>query len=222
MNDKIKVAEYIADQVTEGMVIGLGTGSTADCFIEALAQRYRQGLDIKTVASSVVSSIKAQKLGLPMIAMEHLSGLDWYVDGADEVDPGKILLKGQGADLVREKILAKACQQFIVLVDQSKQVVRIGERFAIPVEVIPFAWQIVRQQLERTGAKVQLRSNRQGSGLAISSHGSLILDVAFADDVSAEDINNLLNAMPGVVEHGIFLGLADRVLLAKDGVVQEL
>ncbi len=222
MNDKMKVAEYVADQVTEGMVIGLGTGSTADCFIEALAQRYQQGLDIKTVSSSVVSTIKAQESGLPMVAMEHLSRLDWYVDGADEVAPGNVLLKGQGADLVREKILAKACQQFIVLVDQSKLVTRIGERFAIPVEVVPFAWQMVRQQLELAGAKVQLRSNKQGNGLAISSHGSLILDVTFADGSSADEINQQLNTLPGIVEHGVFLGLADRVLLVKDGTVQEL
>jgi len=223
MNDKECVANYAASLVKDGMVVGLGTGSTADFFIKELAnRRKKERLQITTVASSVVSMIKAQELGLPLMAIEHLTRLDLYVDGADEVAPDNTLLKGQGADLVREKLLARASDQFIVLVDQSKMVDRIGARFAIPVEVMPIAWQLVKQQLEGLGGKGELRQNNNGNGLAVSSYGSLILDVVFGSDQDSAEIDAILNEMPGVVEHGIFLGLAGSVLLVVDGELKEL
>jgi len=223
MNDKERVAKHAASLVNDGMVVGLGTGSTADFFIEELAnRRKKEGLQITTVASSVVSMIKAQELGLPLVAIEHLTRLDLYVDGADEVTPDNTLLKGQGADLVREKLLARASDQFIVLVDQSKMVDRIGARFAIPVELMPFAWQMVKQQLERLGGQGALRQNNNGNGLAVSSQGSLILDVVFGPEQDSAEIDAILNNMPGVVEHGIFRGLAEIVLLVVDGELKEL
>ena len=223
MNDKERVAKHAASLVKDGMVVGLGTGSTADFFIKELAnRRKKERLQITTVASSVVSMIKDQELGLPLMAIEHLTRLDLYVDGADEVAPDNTLLKGQGADLVREKLLARASDQFIVLVDQSKMVDRIGARFAIPVEVMPIAWQLVRQQLEGLGGKGELRQNNNGNGLAVSSYGSLILDVVFGSDQDSAEIDAILNEMPGVVEHGIFLGLAGSVLLVVDGELKEL
>jgi ribose 5-phosphate isomerase A len=152
MNDKELVALYAAKQVKDGMLIGLGTGSTANYFIQELARRRNEeGLQVTTVASSVVSTIKAQELGLPVVALEHINHLDLYVDGADEVTPELTLLKGRGFDLVREKILARASERFLVLVDQSKQVKQIGERFPIPIEVMPFAWQLVKRRLETLG-----------------------------------------------------------------------
>ncbi|BCG64656.1 MAG: ribose 5-phosphate isomerase A [Methyloprofundus sp.] len=223
MNDKEIVATQAAKLVTDGMCIGLGTGSTADYFIAALAQRKKtENLNITTVASSIVSMQKAQTLDLPLVALEHLTRIDLYVDGADEVDPMYTLLKGQGADLVREKLLANASEQFIVLVDQSKIVQRIGERFAIPIEVMPFAWQMVKYQLEQMGAIGTLRQNSNGSGLAVSSYGSLILDMTFATHTDTQQLNAALNDIPGIVEHGIFYDLANVILLAKDGVLQEL
>jgi len=223
MNDKECVANFAASLVKDGMVVGLGTGSTANFFIEELANRIKkEGLQITTVASSVVSMLKAQELCLPLVAIEHLTRLDLYVDGADEVTPDNTLLKGQGADLVREKLLARASDQFIVLVDQSKMVDRIGARFPIPVEVMPFAWQIVRQQLDELGGQGELRQNNNGNGLAVSSHGSLILDVVFGPEQDSAELDSILNAMPGVVEHGIFRGLAGNVLLAVDGELKEI
>ncbi len=223
MNEKELVAAHAARMVNDGMLVGLGTGSTADLFIAELARRKsEQGLHVSTVASSVVSTIKAQALGLPMVSIEHLTRLDLYVDGADEVAPDNTLLKGQGADLVREKLLAKASDQFIVLVDQSKMVDRIGARFPIPVEVIPFAWQLVKQRLEELGGQGELRKNGKGSGLAVSSHGSLVLDMVFPQILDSVQLNLILNAMPGVVEHGIFHDLASVVLLAVDGKVREV
>jgi len=223
MNDKECVANFAASLVKDGMVVGLGTGSTADIFIKDLAdRRIKEDLQITTVASSVVSMIKAQQLGLPLVAIEHLTRLDLYVDGADEVAPDNTLLKGQGADLVREKLLARASDQFIVLVDQSKMVDRIGVRFPIPVEVMPFAWQMVKQQLEGVGGQGELRQNNKGNGLALSSHGSLILDVVFEPELDSGEIDTILNGMPGVVEHGVFRGLAGSVLLVVDGKLKEL
>ncbi|MCE9633427.1 MAG: ribose-5-phosphate isomerase RpiA [Methylophilales bacterium] len=222
MSDKELVALHAANLVKDGMVVGLGTGSTANLFIEALARRRNeQGLKVTAASSSVVSTIKAQSLGLPLISIEHFSRLDLYVDGADEVTPDMTLLKGRGSDLVREKLMAKAADQFLVLVDQSKLVSRIGEKFAIPIEVIPFAWQLAKRSLEAIGGRGDLRQNASKDGLAMTSHGSLVLDMTFDAGMSAEQLNAALNATPGVVEHGIFLGLASAVIIATDGKVEE-
>lgn len=221
MNDKQAVAEYALTYVQNDMTIGLGTGSTANCFIEALAQRYQQeNLQIKTVASSLVSQLKAQQLGLPIIAIDHIEKLDIYVDGADEVAPDMTLLKGRGSDLVKEKLLVEAAEQFIVLIDPSKQVNRIGDNFPIPAEVLPFAWQLVQQKMRNAGAQVNLR--KTDSGLAVTSCGNLVLDLIFDSELSTTALNNLLNATPGIIEHGIFHNLADIILLANKGEVTQI
>ncbi|MDF1584501.1 MAG: ribose-5-phosphate isomerase RpiA [Methyloprofundus sp.] len=221
MNDKQAVAEYALNYVQNGMIIGLGTGSTANCFIEALAQRYKQeNLQIKTVASSLASQLKAQQLGLPIIAIEHIKKLDIYIDGADEVASDMTLLKGRGSDLVKEKLLVEAAEQFIVLIEPSKQVNRIGDNFPIPVEVLPFAWQLVQQKMHRAGAQVTLR--KTDSGLAITSCGNLVLDLIFDSKLSTARLNALLNATSGIVEHGIFQDLADIILLANKGEITKI
>ena len=221
MNDKELVALHAASQVEDGMLVGLGTGSTANYFIQELARRQtEEGLKVTTVASSVVSTIKAQELGLKLVSMEHISRIDLYVDGADEVTPDLTLLKGRGSDLVREKLLAKASDRFLVLVDQSKLVARIGEKFAIPIEVMPFAWQLAKRNLEAIGGRGDLRPNASRDGLAVTSHGSLVLDMVFDPAMDAGTLNAALNATPGVVEHGIFRGLASVMLIAADGKVE--
>ena len=223
MNDKQLVAVAAAVQVQNGMVVGLGTGSTANFFIEELARRQREeGLQVTSVASSVVSTRKAQELGLPLVAIEHLDRLDLYVDGADEITPDHTLLKGRGYDLVKEKLLARAAERFVVVADRSKLVDRIGEKFPIPVEVIPGAWRLVLHTLQRAGAEGGLRPNAAGDGLAISSHGSLVLDMRFDPALDAAHLNALLNDTPGVVEHGIFRGLASQVLIADNGSITRL
>lgn len=222
MNDKELVAHHAAQQVKDGMIVGLGTGSTANYFIEALAKRHHEhGLQVTVVASSVVSTIKAQQLGLPLVAIEHLKYLDLYVDGADEVAPDLTLLKGRGADLVREKLLVQASDQFLVLVDSSKFVSHIGERFAIPIEVMPFAWQLVKNKLESIGATGGLRQNASGDGLIVTSHGSLVLDMAFDSSLTSQTLNDLLNNTAGIVEHGIFYHLSSAVFCAVNGQIQE-
>ena len=222
MNDKESVAEHAAKQVADGMLVGLGTGSTANCFIEALARRSRdQGLKITTVASSAVSALKAQQLGLTVLDFEQVSQVNVYVDGADEVSPELTLLKGQGADLVREKLLATASEQFLVLVEPGKLVERIGQHFAIPIEIMPFAWQLVKKQLETIGGRGYLRQNADKNAVAISAHGSLIADIRFDPSIDIRTLNDTLNSIPGIVEHGIFYALATTVLIGVNGQVQE-
>ena len=222
MNDKELVALHAARRVEDGMLVGLGTGSTANYFIEELARRQREeGLKVTAVSSSVVSAVKAQSLGLPLLALEQLSRLDLYVDGADEVSPQLALLKGRGYDLVREKLLARASDAFLVLVDGSKLVDRIGEKYPIPVEVMPFAWRLVQRSLQQHGGRGELRPNAAKDGLTITSHGSLVLDMHFDAGIDSATLDALLSATPGVVEHGIFTGLAHTVYIAHDGAVEE-
>ena len=222
MNDKERVAIRAVERVQGGMLVGLGTGSTANYFIEALAERNRrEKLGVMAVSSSVVSAIKAQHTGLPLVAVEHVSKLDLYVDGADEVAPDMTLLKGRGYDLVREKLLAKAADAFWVLVDDSKLVDRIGARFPVPVEVMPFAWQLVKQSLEGLGGKAELRQNAGKDGLAITSYGSLVFDVVFDPGQDIDTLDRALSAIPGVIEHGIFHGLAHAVFIGAGGQVEE-
>ncbi len=222
MNDKQRVVYSAAQHVKNGMIVGLGTGSTANYFIEELARRCTEdGLRIHTVASSTVSTIKAQQLGLPLLAVEHVNRLDLYVDGADEVAPDMTLLKGRGYDLVREKLLAKACDSFLVLIDASKRVKRIGQNFPIPIEVMPFAWRLVQRSVAAIGGHGTLRQTANQDGLAVTSHGSLVLDVVFEPNIDGKTLNDRLNAIPGIVEHGIFSGLTRAVFCGHDGQVDE-
>ena len=220
MNDKQRVAIHAANKIRNGMLVGLGTGSTANYFIEALAKRQiDEGLKIQVVASSVVSGIIAKSLNLPIVALEHVSQIDVYVDGADEVSSNMTLLKGRGSDLVREKLLAKASSAFWVLIDSSKRVPKIGQNYPIPLEVMPFAWQLVQRSVAAIGGKAQLRTH--GDGLAVTSYGSLVLDAVFEEIIDSATLNNYLNAIPGIVEHGIFSGLTTAVFCADDGQVYE-
>ncbi|NBX00904.1 MAG: ribose-5-phosphate isomerase RpiA [Methylophilaceae bacterium] len=221
MNDKELVAFEAAKLAKNGMVIGLGTGSTANYFIEHLAKRQAdEDLIISTVASSTISAIKAESCGLKVVSIAQLSQIDLYVDGADEITPSLSLLKGRGQDLVMEKLLAKAANQFIVVADKSKIVSRIGEKFIIPIEVISSAWQMVKHQLEQHGAKGDIRLNAGKDNIAISAHGSYVLDMQFPENINDEALNTLLNNTPGIVEHGVFYGIASQVLIAENGIIE--
>ena len=221
MNDKELVAFEAAKLAKNGMVIGLGTGSTANYFIEHLAKRQvEEDLSISTVASSTVSAIKAHSYGLKVVSIAELKCIDLYVDGADEITPNLSLLKGRGQDLVMEKLLAKAADQFIVVADKSKLVSRIGEKFIIPIEVIPGAWQMVKHQLEQHGAEGDIRLNAGQDNVAISAYGSYILDMRFPASINDAALNTFLNNTPGIVEHGVFYGIASQVLIADNGNIE--
>lgn len=221
MNDKQAVALEAASYVKSEMIVGLGTGSTANYFIEALAERQKtENLRVTTVASSNISMIKAQSVGLNVLSLAQLSQIDLYVDGADEITPDNTLLKGRGYDLVMEKLLAKAAKQFIVVADKSKLVDRIGTHYPIPIEVMPFACQAAKRSIEAIGGVGDLRPNAAKDGLCITSHGSLVLDMRFDASLDAHALNALLNNVPGVVEHGIFAHLADTILIADQGKIE--
>lgn len=221
MNDKQAVALEAASYVKHDMIVGLGTGSTANYFIEALAARQQQSqLRVATVASSNISMIKAQSVGLTVLSLSQLSQIDLYVDGADEITPDNALLKGRGYDLVMEKLLAKAAKQFIVVADRSKLVERIGSQYPIPIEVMPFAWQAAKRSIEAIGGVGELRQNAAKDGLCVTSHGSLVLDMRFDANLDADQLNALLNNVPGVVEHGIFAKLATTILIADQGKIE--
>ena len=222
INDKQAVAIHAANYVKNGMLVGLGTGSTANYFIEELARRQKEEqIKVTTIASSNVSMIKAQSLGLNVISLTQIAEIDLYVDGADEITPDMTLLKGRGYDLVLEKLLAKAAKQFLVVADKSKLVVRIGSNFTIPIEVMPMAWKAAKRSLEAAGGVGDLRQNVAKDGLTVTSHGSLVLDMAFDKSISEQALNALINNTPGVVEHGIFYGLTSAILIAENGNIEE-
>ncbi|MDP3608372.1 MAG: ribose-5-phosphate isomerase RpiA [Methylophilus sp.] len=222
MNEKQLVAIHAANYVQSGMLVGLGTGSTANFFIEELARKQREvGLKVTTIASSNISMIKAQSLGLNVIGLQQIAEIDLYVDGADEITPTMTLLKGRGYDLVMEKLLAKAAKQFLVVADKSKLVDKIGTNFPIPIEVMPFAWQAAKKSIEALGGVGDLRPNAAKDGLSITSYGSLVLDMRFPPELDEANLNQLLNNVPGVVEHGIFCALAHGILIADSQQVEE-
>ncbi len=221
MNDKELVAQQALQYVSENMIIGLGTGSTANCFIDALAKRNKEEkLNIRTVSSSMVSMIKAKEAGLPIIAMEQINEIDLYIDGADEITPDLTLLKGRGYDLVREKLLARSAKKFIVIADESKMVENIGDNFPIPSEVQPFAWELVKNILMKKGTG-DIRINSAKDGYAITSCGNFVLDFNYTEK-NIEKLNALLCQTPGIVEHGIFYNIAHGALISSNGKVREI
>lgn len=221
MNDKELVAHQALQYVSENMIVGLGTGSTANYFIDALAKRNKEeNLKIRVVSSSVVSMIKAKEAGLPIIAMEQIKEIDLYVDGADEIAPDLTLLKGRGYDLVREKLLARSAKKFIVIADESKLVKKIGDNFPIPSEVQPFAWELVKNILMKKGTG-DIRINAAKDGYAITSCGNFVLDFNYPEK-STEELNALLSQTPGIVEHGIFYNIAHGALISSNGKVREI
>ncbi len=221
MNDKELVARQALQYVSENMIVGLGTGSTANYFIDALAKRNKEeNLKIRTVSSSVVSMIKAKEAGLPIIAMEQIKEIDLYIDGADEIAPDLTLLKGRGYDLVREKLLARSARKFIVIADESKLVKKIGDNFPIPSEVQPFAWELVKNILMKKGTG-DIRINAAKDGYAKTSCGNFVLDFNYPEK-NTEELNALLSQTPGIVEHGIFYNIAHGALISSNGKVREI
>jgi ribose 5-phosphate isomerase A len=199
------------------MIIGLGTGSTANLFIDFLSTKVKQeSLNIKVVASSTVSQIRAINSGLSYISLDQIESIDLYIDGADEVTKELEVLKGRGYDLVREKLLAKTSKQFIVIGDKSKMVAKIGEKFPIPIEITPIAWKIAKKLITEISQKCDLRPNAVGDAYAITSYGNYVLDCEFKyDDLSK--LASEISQIPGVIEHGIFLDMTHLALIADQG-----
>ncbi|HXA30225.1 MAG TPA: ribose-5-phosphate isomerase RpiA [Candidatus Angelobacter sp.] len=206
-----------AQLVEDGMVLGLGTGSTARWFIEAVGELVASGMSLSGVPTSLQSEAQARAAGIPLVELGR-RGVDLAVDGADSVDPDLRLVKGLGGALVREKIVAAAARVFVVVVDAGKLHERL--RGPVPVEVVQFGWEATLAALEPTGAVFQLRPGRDGAPL-ISDNGNLIADGAFRSVEDPEGLAEQIEGVPGVVGHGLFLGMADLVIAGHpDGGVE--
>jgi ribose 5-phosphate isomerase A len=217
---KLRVAKRALELVKPGMMVGLGSGSTATLWIELLGEQVRDhGLVIHAIASSEDSEHLGRSFGIPFRTFDECGRIDVTVDGADEVAPGLALIKGGGGKLLREKIVASASEQFVVIADESKVVDKLG-RFPLPVEVIPMAAPLVRPTLERLGFQVALRKHEDGS-LYITDEGNLLFDCSgmVIDDPPA--LAALLDRTVGVVEHGLFLNMANHALIATESGVIE-
>ena len=220
---KQAVAEAAVAQIRDGMVVGLGSGSTAALMIQGLGARLAAGQlhDIVGVTTSFQGEVLAAELGIPLRALNAIDRIDLAIDGADEVDPSFQLIKGGGACHVQEKLVADRAERFIVVVDSTKLVQRLNLDFLLPVEVLPGAWVQVQSRLKSMGGVAELRMATRKAGPVVTDQGNLVLDVRFeagiSDPIALErDINNL----PGVLENGLFVNLADEVLVGEinDGV----
>jgi len=218
------VARQAAELVEDGMVVGLGTGTTATWFIRELAGRVQRGeLKIRCVASSDASHELAVSLGMDVATLNELPELDVYVDGADEVckaHGGLDLIKGGGGALLREKIVASAAKEFICVVDSSKLVKMLG-RFPLPVEVVKMALPLVEPKLAALGFTPKLRQKKDASGTFITDEGNYILDCWSTGIAEPESTAAEIRSIIGVVEHGLFLGMATLALVAGDDGVAE-
>ena len=208
----------------DGQRIGLGTGSTTAYTIAALGRRVREdGLQIVGTPTSFAAERLARQHGVPLATLDELDTLDIAFDGADEVSPRLDLIKGRGAAHTREKVVAALAARFVVLIDPSKQVAQLGTRMPVPVEVLPMAATPVRRALEHLGARPVLRMGRHKDGPIVSDQGFWIIDAHFdgIDDPAALD--RALLALPGVLDHGLFIGMATDVLIGEpSGDVQVL
>lgn len=215
---KRQAAARALDWVKPGMRLGLGTGSTARHFVELLAERVRAGLDVVGVPTSEATRAQAESLGVPLTTLDATPALDLTVDGADEVAPDLSLIKGGGGALLREKIVAAASARMIVIADEAKWVPVLG-RFRLPVEVVPFGLAATQKAVEAaavaSGAPgpAQLRRNKDGLAF-VTDGGHWILDVASGRITDPKSLADRLCAIPGVVEHGLFIGLARAAILA--------
>ncbi len=200
-------------EVADGMVLGLGTGSTVRYAILALGEGIRAGRyrDLVGVATSRATARLAEEAGVPLVELGP-EGVDLAIDGADEVGPGLALIKGGGGALLGEKIVEHAARRFVVVADHTKRVARLGERFALPVEIVPFGHRRTLRELAALGGEVRLR--RDGDRPYRSDHGHYIADLATGPIAEPRALADRLAAIPGVVEHGLFLGMANAAYLA--------
>ncbi len=215
---KKAVGEAAAAMAEDGQRIGLGTGSTTAYAIAALGRRVREdGLQIVGTPTSFAAERLARQHGVPLVTLDELDALEIAFDGADEVNPDLVLIKGRGAAHTREKVVAALAERFVVLVDPSKLVERLGTRMPVPVEVLPMAATPARRALERLGAQPTLRMGCNKDGPVVSDQGFWIIDAHFdgIDDPAALD--RAMLSIPGVLDHGLFIGMTTDVLVGEPG-----
>ena len=204
-----------ADMVEDGMVIGLGTGSTVYYMIERLSSRVREGLKISGIPTSYQTAMRAREYGIPLTTLDDNPVVDLAIDGADEVDPCLNLIKGRGAAHTREKCVAAAAYRFIVIVDEQKVVPRLAA--PVPVEVIPFAVRPAMTQLRGFGCRPFIREGVRKDGPVITDNGNFIVDCTFAEIARPAELETAIASIPGVVESGLFTGFADKTTVIVGG-----
>jgi len=220
---KQAVAAAAVDAIQDGMVLGLGSGSTAALMIQALGAKLAAGelRDIVGVTTSFQGEVLAAELGIPLRSLNAVERIDLAIDGADEVDPAFQLIKGGGACHVQEKLVAARAERFIVVVDATKLVDRLNLGFLLPVEVLPGAWRQVQARLASMGGEAELRMATRKAGPVVTDQGNLVLDVRFGEGIAdPRALEQTINNIPGVLENGLFVDLADEVLVGEvtDGV----
>ncbi len=208
---KKAAAEQAVEYVEDGMVLGLGSGTTVYWLLKRLGELVDQGLNIKGIPSSLRTAGWAKEFGIPLTDFSEVETLDLAIDGADEIDPAFQLTKGGGGSLVREKLVNAHAKQVIIIADQSKMVDRLG-KFPLPVEVLQFAWQRTADKIEALGAKPVLREREDE--VFVSNNGNYILDCAFESIEDPRALHNQLKLLLGVVETGLFIDMTDKVILA--------
>ena len=221
MSDSEKLKRQAAERamafVRPGMKLGLGTGSTARHFVDLIGEAVKRGLDVVGVPTSEATFRQAQALGVPLATLDEIAELDLTVDGADEIDPALRLIKGGGGALLREKIVASSSRRMVAIADSTKRVARLG-RFPLPVEVVPFGLASTRRRVERAAASVGLGGaielRRRDGAIFVTDGGHYILDCAFGAIPDPDALNQALAAVCGVVEHGLFIGMATTAIFA--------
>lgn len=220
---KQKAALTAAALVEPGMVVGLGTGSTANYVIDELGRRCREEkLDFVGIATSEATARRAAGAGVPLTTLDGHPNVDLTIDGADEVDPELRLIKGHGGALLREKIVAAASKRLVIVVDPSKLSERLGTRFAVPVELVPFGWQAVVRRVEQLSGRPELRVVAETEQPFVTDSGHWILHCDFGPIAEPAALECALNDIPGVVENGLFVGLADAVYVGREQGVEVL
>ena len=215
---KQAVAQAAVDQIQNGMILGLGSGSTAALMIEALALKLKSGeiKDVVGVTTSFQGEVLATELGIPLKSLSSVSEIDLAIDGADEVDPKFQLIKGGGACHVQEKLVAALAKKFVVVVDSTKLVTKLNLDFKLPIEVLPSAWKQVQKTLENLGGEGNLRMAQKKAGPIVTDQGNLILDLTFSNGIDQPELlESQINNIPGVLENGLFVNLTDEVLVGK-------
>lgn len=217
--EKQAAARRSLDFVKDGFIVGLGTGSTASYAIRFLAEKVRAGLNVRGVPTSLRTRDLAAGLQIPLVTLEECPGIDVTIDGSDEINPGLGLIKGGGGALLREKIVASASRKVVIIADSRKQVPVLGKS-PLPVEVVPFAQAFLARRITELGAVVVLRIDQAGRPF-VTDEGHHLLDCSFGQIPDPVRLDDELNRMPGVVEHGLFLDLADIVLIGRGTEVLE-
>jgi len=214
---KQEVGKAAAVRVQSGSIVGLGTGSTTAYTIQFLGDRLKTGelKDIQGIPTSFQAEVLAKQYGIPLTTLDAVDHIDIAIDGADEVDLQKNLIKGGGAAHTREKIVDYLADQFIVVVDSSKIVDRLGSSFPVPVEVIPMAIAPVMRAIEKLGGKPELRMGVKKAGPVITDQGNMVVDVKFDSISDPAGLEKTLNNIPGTLENGIFVGVTDLVLVGE-------